>query len=257
LEKMEIIDANSDDIAEYGFCGYKNIKKEGYRKKLEWLKKRFSEGMKFKVLCSPKEGSVGAIEYIPGEYAWRAMEAEGYMVIHCMIIMKRKYKGKGYGALLLKECIKDAKKEKMHGVAVVTRKGTWMVGSQLFLKEGFEVVDKAPPDFELLVKKFKKNAPSPKFKGDWDKRLARYRKGLTIITSDQCPYNDKAVREISETAQKKYRIKPKIIQLKNHKEAQKAPSAFAIFGITYNGKLVADHTISNKRFMNIMEKEVK
>ena len=33
-------------------------------------------------------------------------------------------------------------------------------------KKGFEVVDTAPPNFELLVKKFNKNAPTPKFKGN-------------------------------------------------------------------------------------------
>jgi hypothetical protein len=157
----------------------------------------------------------------------------------------------------LEESLKDAKKENMHGVAVATRKGTWMAGKELFLKNEFELIDEAPPDFELLVKKFTKNVPLPKFKGDWEKRLSKYGKGLTIIRSDQCPYIAKSVKEISETAQMKYGIKAKIIELKNCKDAQNAPSAFAIFGIVYNGKLLADHPISNKRFLNIMNKELK
>ncbi len=45
---------------------------------------------------------------------------------------------------------------KTYGVAVVTRKGSFMVDSRIFLKHGFEVVDTASPDFVLLVKKFKK-----------------------------------------------------------------------------------------------------
>ena len=61
----------------------------------------------------------------------------------------------------------------MHGVAVVTSKSTWMVGKELFLKNGFELVDEAPPYFELLVKKYA-NPSSPKFKGDWEKRLSQY-----------------------------------------------------------------------------------
>jgi len=122
------------------------------------------------------------------------------------------------------------------------------------LKNGFEVVDKAPPDFELLVKKFL-DAPSPKFKGDWEKKLSQYSEGLTIIRSDQCPYVAKSVNEISETAQKKYGIKPKIVELINCTEAQNALSPYAIYSIVYNGKLLADHPISNKRFMNIMDKE--
>jgi predicted GNAT family acetyltransferase len=255
--EIEIIDTNADNISEYGFCGYKSINQEGYKRKIDWLNKRFSEGMRFKLLHSTKEGSVGAIEYAPGKYAWRAVNADGYMVIHCIFIIPNKLKGKGYGALLVEECLKDAKKERMQGVAVVTRKGTWMAGKDLFLKNGFEVVDKAPPDFELLVKRFKKIAPLPKFKGDWEKKLSKYDQGLTIIRSDQCPYVAKSVKEISETAQKEYGVKPKIIELQNCREAQNAPSAFAIFGIIHNGKLVADHPISNTRFRNIMNKELR
>ena len=257
IREIEIIDTNPDNVSEYGFCGYKSIKQEGYKRKIHWLEKRFSEGMRFKVLHSAKEGSVGAIEYIPGKYTWRAVDADGYMVIHCIFIIPKKLKARGYGSLLVEECLKDAKKKKMHGVAVVTRKGTWMAGKDLFLKNEFEVVDEAPPDFELVVKKFKKNAPSPKFTGDWGKRLSKYGQGLTIIRSDQCPYVAKSVKEIGETAQKEYGIKPRVIELQNSKQAQNAPSAFAVFSIIHDGKLLADHPISNTRFRNIMNKELK
>jgi len=257
VNEIEIIGTNADNICDYGFCGIKNIKQEGYKRKIEWLRKRFSEGMRFKVLYSAKEGSVGMIEYIPGRYAWRAVEAKGYMVIHCLFILYKKYQGKGYGSFLIDECIKDAKKEEMNGVAVVTRKGPWMAKKELFLKNGFELVDEAPPDFELLVNKIKKSAHSPKFIGDWRERLSPYSKGLTIIRSDQCPYLEKWVNEISETAQERYRIKTKIVELENCKEAQNAPSAYGTFSIVYKGKLLADRPISNKRFMNIMNKEAK
>ena len=80
------------------------------------------------------------------------------------------YKGKGYASLLLAECLKDAKTVNTQGVAVVTRKGAFMLGKDLFVKHGFEVVDTAPPDFKLLVKKFYKKAPTPKFNGDLGKK---------------------------------------------------------------------------------------
>lgn len=252
MNRVEIIDTNPDNIREFGFCGYKNIKKEGYKRKIDWLKQRFSEGMKFQILHSESDGDVGFIEYIPGEYTWRAIEATGYMAIHCIMIISKKYKEKGYGSLILETCLRDAKKENMHGVAAVTSKGTWMVGKELFLKHGFEVVDEAPPSFELLVRRFT-DAPTPEFKGDWGKKLDRYRSGLTIITSDQCPYCAKAVGEISETA-RKFGLKAKLIELNHCLEAQNSPTAFGIFSIVYEGKLLADHPISNKRFMNIMNK---
>lgn len=40
MEKIEITNTDSDNILEYGVCGYKNIKREGYPEKIEWLTKR-------------------------------------------------------------------------------------------------------------------------------------------------------------------------------------------------------------------------
>jgi GNAT superfamily N-acetyltransferase len=256
MEKPEIIDTNADNISNYRICAYKNIKQEGYKRKTDWLKQRFTEGMRFKILHSASEGALGSIEYIPGEYSWRAVEASGYMVIHCIFNEYRKYRGKGYGTLLVEECLRDAEKENMHGVAVVTRRGTWMAGKELFLRNGFELIDRAPPDFELLVRRFA-DAPLPSFPKNWTDRLSPYSSGLTVICSGQCPYVAKFLNEGIETAQKQYGIEPKIVELKNAEEAQNAPSAFAIFSIVYNGKLVADHPISNTRFKNILNKELK
>jgi hypothetical protein len=177
------------------------------------------------------------------------------MFIHCLFVgFKRAYKGKGYASLLLDECLKDAEGENMSGTAVVARKGSFMVGKEIFEKKGFTVVDKAPPDFELLAKKIDRNAPDPKFKGNPRERLTKYGTGLTVIRAAQCPYTVKNVNEISETAQKEYGIKPQIIELKNYKEAQDSPCAFGTFCIVFNGKIIAEHPISNKRFMNIMNK---
>jgi hypothetical protein len=255
MQDIKIINAAADNIQEFGMCGYKNVKQEGYRRKVEWLKQRFTEGMKYKVLYSGKDGAVGAIEYIPGEYAWRPIEAAGYLVIHCIFIIPRTYKTKGWGGLLVEECWQDAIKENKRGVAVVTRKGTWMVGKALFLKQGYETVDKAPPDYELLVKKINPSNPSPKFKDDWEKRLCRYSNGLVIITSDQCPYTTKAIKEIVATARIDYGLTPAIIELKNSRDAQNdSPCAFGSFCIVFRGKVIADHPISKTRFQNILNK---
>jgi len=254
---VEIIDTNLDNILKYGICGYKDIKKEGFSRKIEWLKNRFPEGLRIKTLYSDRDGTQGMVEYLPGEYCWRPVEADGYMFIHCIFLgFKREYKGKGYGTLLLDECLKDASKEKMNGVAVVTREGTWMAGRGLFVKNGFEVVDSAPPDFELLVKRFDNSAPVPRFKGGWEKKLAQYDQGLTILRSDQCPALDKPVSEISETAEKEYKIKPRIIEMTSSQDAQNSPCAFGSFCVVYNGKLVVTNPISNTRFKNIMNKEI-
>ena len=257
MRKARIIDMNAENIFDYGFCGTKNPQHIGCRRKAEWFKRRQKEGMKYKVLFSEEKGTVGMIEYIPGEYAWRAVEAKGYMVIHCLCIFHKPYREKGIASRMIDECIEDAKRENMHGVAVVTREGAWMVGKDLFVKKGFEIVDHAEPDFELLVKKFKKDAPEPKFKGNWDNILARHDKGLTILWSDQCPYIAKSIGEIRETIKERYGIKANFIEMNNHEQAQNAPSPYAIFSLIYDGELLAFHPISNKRFVNIMDKKLK
>jgi GNAT superfamily N-acetyltransferase len=257
MEGVEIIDTTVDNILNYGVCGYKNINKAGYPEKIAWLKDRFSEGLKIKTVHSIKDGTQGMIEYIPGEYCWRPVEADKYMFIHCIFVgFKHAYKGKGYGSLLLQSAVEDAKSSNMLGIATVTRNGSFMAGKDLFIKNNFTVVDRAPPDFELVVYKFNQKAPSPKFKDDMEQQSRKYGKGITIIRANQCPYTVKNVREISETAEKSYGITPTLIELKSYKEAQNGPCAFGSFCILYNGTVIAYHPISNKRFTNIMNKMI-
>ena len=254
MDGIEIVDTNADNILKYGICGYSNVKRPGFLEKVQWLKERFSEGMRIKTLYSHDDGTQGMIEYIPGEYCWRPVEAAGYMFIHCIFVgFKRAYKGKGYATLLLDECIADARNETIHGVAVTTRKGAFMAGRELFVKNGFDVVDTAPSDFELLVKKFGEYTPVPQFKGDWKERLNTYREGLTIIRSDQCPYTVKNVREIDKVAREDFGIQPNIVTLKDHREAQNSPCPFGTFCIVFDGEVIAHHPISKTRFVNIMK----
>lgn len=254
MAHADIRDMNIENISKYGFCGSKSIEHEGCRRKAEWYRKRLSEGMKYKVLYSEEKGAIGMIEYIPGDFAWRAIDAPGFMVIHCLCIFSKNFRGKGYASRMIDACIEDAKKERMLGVAVVTRKGAWMVNKDLFIKKGFDVVEQAAPDFELLALKFVADAPSPMFKNNKDRVLRQYSKGLTLLWSDQCPYIAKSIKEMKETIAQRYGIKARIIEMKNAKEAQNAPSPYAIFSLIHDGNLLAFHPISNTRFKNIMDK---
>jgi len=252
--EVKIVSLNSENIAEYRPACFLNPKNEGYQKKLEWSKKRFAEGLKIKLLYLEKEGNcIGFIEYLPGEYAWRAVDATGYMFIHCIWIYPNKYKRKEYGSLLIEECVKDATEEEKYGVAVVTSEGTFMAGKALFLKNGLESVAKVKPSFELMIKTLREG-PLPKFR-DWEKQLTRY-KGLNIIYADQCPWVARSIKDLEEIAKKKG-LEVKIIELKSAAEIQNAPSVYGTFNLVYNGKLLADHYISNRRFMNIIERELK
>lgn len=251
MKRLEVIDTNADTIGNYGFCGFKSPKQEGYRRKLSWLRKRFAEGMRFAVLQAPGEGSVGMIEYMPGERTWRPVDAPGYLLVHCIMIHRKQYKGKGYGGLLLDHCVDDAKRAGLHGVAAVTSSGTWMADVNLFLKNGFEVVDERPPSFRLVAKTFRKGAPSPKFKTGWDRKLRSYGKGLTIIRSDQCPCIAGFTDDILEVCTSLH-LEANVVELKSGRQARSAPSPYGIFNIVYDGRLVAHHPVSATRFRNIM-----
>lgn len=256
-KRMAIIDADPETIGGYGICGYRDPNQPGYRRKLAWLRGCFKEGMRVKFLHSETDGTIGSIEYLPGQYAWRGVKAPGYMVIHCLFILKKAYKGKGYGSRMIEACEADARRLKMHGVAVVTSKGTWMAKKEIFLKHGYTVTEEAPPHYQLLVKRFSDAAPLPTFSGAWKEKLARYGEGLTIIHCDQCPYVAKAISEIPPVARDEFGIEPAIVELPDCLSAQDGPNPYGIFSIIYNGELVADHPISKTRFRNIMNKLLK
>ena len=254
MDDIKIVNVDEKNISEHAPTCFLNPKNEGYQIKRKWLKQRFSEGMIIKLLYVEGEKKpVGFIEYVPGEYAWRAVDAKGYMFIHCIWISKNKYKEKGYGSQLIEEAIKDAKNENMNGVAVVTSEGPFMAGKDLFKKNGFVSIASIKPSFELMVKSFKKG-PEPKVK-DWEAQLKKYR-GLNILYTNQCPWVARFIDELDDIVKKKH-LKLKVTEIKTPKDAQNAPSLYATFNLIYNGKLLVDHYISTRRFENILKKEVK
>lgn len=248
--KIKLIDVNADNVSETGFFCYMSKRQtEGWQRKLKWLKERFAEGMRIKLLNLPQRGF---IEYLPGEFAWRSVNAKGYMFIHCLWIVGQS-KGKGLATLLLNECIKDAKKSGMKGVAMVTSERDWLVKKRFLSRQGFESVDKAPPTFELMVKRFDDDAPSLSFTGDWKKKISRYGKGLTVFRSDQCPYIDNYVKGVKEKA-KELRIKCQVVELNSCQDVRNlAPSPFGVFSIVYEGNLLAYHGLAKKELLKRLD----
>ena len=255
----EIIDLTLENIADYGVCGYKDLKKHPeLKRKIHWFSKYYTKGLRIKVLFSKKGGYQGMLEYIPGLYAHRPVEADGYMFIHCIFVgFSNEFKGKGYASSMLDVCIADAKNTYMQGVAVVTRKGPFMAKRDIFIKKGFEPVDRADPDFELLALKFNPDSASPCFRKTLSDNRDGYAEGLTIFRSAQCPYSEKNVTAIMETAKKKYGLNPRLVELDGAEAVQDAPCAFGTFCILYKGEVISHHPISNTRFENIMEKILK
>lgn len=243
---IKIIDVTSDNVEKTGFfCFMSKRKSEGFQRKLNWLKARFTEGMKIKMLELPERGF---IEYIPGEYTWRAVNASGYMFIHCLWVVG-KSRGKGYAGVLLNECINDAKKAGLKGVAMVTSERVWLVGKEIFRKYGFESVEEVD-SFNLMVLKFD-DSPSPTFSGNWEQKASRFGAGLTVICSNQCPYIPDATNTIRDFAREQ-QIPFQVQTLHSCQEVRDlAPSPYGIFSIVHNGQLLAYHYLLPKDLQKI------
>lgn len=251
---MRIIDVTAGNVEEKGFfCLMSRRKSAGYQRKLNWLHARFEEGLRIKML-DLSEGGRGFIEYIPGEYAWRPVEAEGFLFIHCLWVVG-KSKGKGYAMLLLEECIADAERQGAKGVAMVTSEGNWLVGKKPLLRHGFEAVDRTPPDYELLVKNFGP-APMPSFPTDWDRRAASFGKGLTVVRTDQCPYLDDAVNTALDAARDRG-LQAKVVELTGSREVrERAPSPYGVFTILLDGTVLSHYYQPEKKLNELLDASI-
>ena len=49
-------------------------------------------------------------------------------------------------------------------------------------------------------------------------------------------------------------MKPRIVEIKSYREAQNAPTPYAVFAVLFDGRILADHQISLTRFRNIVKK---
>lgn len=101
-------------------CHINQQRHSGHDKKA-WLKERLDEGLVF-LKCNVRGKCF--IEYIPAEYAWAPVEADGYMYIDCLWVSGQ-FKGHGYSTLLLDECIRDSKEKGKKGLVILSSKKKW------------------------------------------------------------------------------------------------------------------------------------
>ena len=105
---MEFIRLTHENLEqEHICCSISNNKDIQVMSKKAWLSERLEEGLVF--LKGDVRGKC-FIEYIPAEYAWTPVDAEGYMFIDCFWISGQ-FKGHGYSNALLNECTRDSKEK--------------------------------------------------------------------------------------------------------------------------------------------------
>ena len=249
---MNIAEVTPENVlAETLFC-IKDIKSPGFQSKAKWFQKRYKKGLRIKILKNDQDKPIAFIEYTPSNEAWRPLDADNFMFIHCMFTYSNKDRNKGYGDLLISDCEKDARSRKMNGVVAMTSNGAWITDKRIFERNDYQQVDDKGR-FELMVKMFNKSAKKPALL-DWTKQQGKY-KGWNLVYSDQCPWHEKSVGALYETALD-HGIDLKIKKLSTPEQAKKAPSGFGTFSLLRDGRLLEDHYISATRFRNILKKEL-
>lgn len=248
---MELIKITQENLEEEHICcAISNNKDCQVASKKAWLKERLDEGLVF------LKGNVRGkcfIEYIPCEYAWAPIEADGYMYIDCLWVAGQ-LKGQGYASLLLEECSKDSKAKGKKGLVILSsKKKMGFLADQKFMAyKGFATVDTAEPYFELMYLPFDKNAKKPRFQSSVREMNGNdMQKGFTLYYTNQCPFTAKYVPILADMAKKK-NIDLQVIPITTREQAQNAPIPFTTFSLFYNGEFITHEILSEKKFEKIM-----
>ncbi len=243
----KIVKLSHENIGQEHICCAIADKKcqEGYEAKKNWIKKQIDDGFTFKKL--DVRGKV-FIEYIPAENAWCPVDAPGYLLINCFWVSGQ-FKGKGFGKMLLEECVKDANDKNKNGIVIISssKKQPFMSDKKFFIKQGFKVCDNAEPYFELLYKPLKENIPLPRFKESTKHAECDQKNGIAVYYTNGCPFTQYYVAELEVVAgEKGYPFKS--IKIETREQAQNHFVPVTNYSVFYDGKFVTQHILNEKYF---------
>ena len=245
----EYINLTFDNIEkEHICCAIGDPKHQiGVNKKREWIKSKLKDGHIFRKLNA--RGKI-FIEYEPVETAWAPVLGKNYEYIYCLWVAGS-FKGQGIAKELLEYAINDAKQKGFNGLCtIVSKKKKPFLGEKSFFEHfGFKVVDSIA-DYELMALQLKPKE-APKF-SDSARKMEIDDKNFTIYYSNECPYVEYEVKELTDYANDK-NIKLNFIKIDTLEKAKNAPCVFNNWANFYKGKFVSN-TILNA---NALEKLLK
>jgi ribosomal protein S18 acetylase RimI-like enzyme len=242
---MEIIQLTHQNIEDQHICCAFSDKKcaEGYQKKKAWLKTEFKNGYTFRKLDA--RGKV-FIEYVPIEYSWLPIDGQNFMVINCFWVSGQ-FKGKGYGKALLNQCKKDA--AKMDGIIAVSsdKKRPFMSDPKFLKKQGFEIIDEAPPFFKLWGYQTNPKANLPQFKSTAKAGACPKKTGIVAYYSDTCPFNDYYINQHLRQYAERKKVPLQIHHIKSQQEGHQMPIPWILSSIFYEGELISIQLKADKQ----------
>ena len=246
----EYINLNLDNIdKEHICCAIGDPKHQiGVDKKKEWIKSKLKDGHIFRKLNARGKTF---IEYEPIETAWVPIIGKNYEYIYCLWVAGS-FKGKGIGKELLEYAINDAKEKGKSGICtLVSKKKKPFIGDKKFFEHfNFQVVDTIN-DYELVALKFNDDE-TPKF-SESAKKMEIDNKDFTIYYSNECPYVEYEVNELSEYANKN-NIRINFIKIDSLDKAKNAPCIFNNWANFYQGKFISNIILNANALEKLLKK---
>ena len=246
---MEYIRVTKDNLEkEHICCAISNNNDVQVSSKKAWLSDRFDEGLVF--LKSVERGKC-FIEYIPAEYAWVPISADGYMYIDCLWV-SGSFKGHGYSTDLLDSCIEDSKEKGKKGLCILAaaKKKPFLADPKYLKYKGFTVCDEADNGIQLLYLPFVTDADKPHFR-ECAKHPHIEETGYVLYYTSQCPFNAKYVPVLEQTA-KENDIPFHAIHIESRGEAQSAPTPVTNYALFHNGEYITNEQMSDKKFLKLV-----
>ena len=245
---MEYISVTKDNLEkEHICCAISNNKDRQVASKKAWLLERFQEGLVF--LKSVERGKC-FIEYIPAEYAWNPLIAEGYMYIDCLWVSGT-LKGHGYSNDLLGACLQDSREKGKKGLCILSaaKKKPFLADPKYLKYKGFSVCDEADNGVQLWYLPFAGDAQPPQFK-----ECARHphveEAGYVLYYTSQCPFNAKYVPLVKAAAQARG-IPFRAIHLESREAAQNAPTPITTYALFRDGQYLTNEQMNEARFLKL------
>ena len=246
--EMEYLRITKDNLEkEHICCAISNNRDLQVASKKAWLADRLDEGLVF--LKSTERGKC-FIEYLPAEYAWNPIIADGYMYVDCLWV-SGSFKGHGYSNDLLAACMEDSREKGRKGLCILSsaKKKPFLADPKYLRYKGFVVCDEADNGIQLWALPFSPDAELPRFR-DCARHPRAEGPGYVLYYTSQCPFNAKYVPIVERTA-REHGIPFRAIQLEDRETAQNAPTPITTYALFYNGQYLTNEQMNDTKFLKL------